>query len=143
MISLTRILLSLVFIATGYAKVFGYGGMSMQGWTDRVKTLTIPGTTNTLPNPELLAQISAYGELAGGILLLIGILSRVTAFGLLIFTIAASVLGHAFWAIADQGQAFLQMGQFLKNMGIAGGLLAVVAYGGGPLSIDGMFRRTA
>ena len=143
MISLTRILLSLVFIAAGYSKVFGYGGNSMAGWTEGVKKLMIPGTTNPLPNPELLAQIAAYGELVGGILLLLGILSRVTAFGLLVFTIAASVLGHAFWTFADQAQQFQQMSQFLKNMGLVGGLLAVVGYGGGPLSIDGMFRRTA
>jgi putative oxidoreductase len=140
-LSLTRILLSLVFIATGYSKVFGYGGNSMQGWIDIVKTLRIPGTANTLPNAELLAQIAAYGELVGGILLLLGVLSRVTALGLLLFTIAASVLGHAFWMQADQVKMFEQLGYFLKNMGLVGGLLAIVAYGGGVISIDGMFRR--
>jgi putative oxidoreductase len=140
-LSLTRILLSLVFVAAGYSKVFGYGGNSMQGWIDAVKKLTIPGTMDPLPNAELLAQIAAYGELVGGILLLLGILSRISALGLLLFTIAASVLGHAFWTYADPAQSFMQMGQFLKNMGLAGGLLAIIAYGGGLLSIDGMFRR--
>ncbi len=140
-LSLARILLSLVFIATGYAKVFGYGGYSMQGWIESVTKMTIPGTADPLPSAALLAQIAAYGELVGGILLLLGILSRVSAFGLLVFTIAASVLGHAFWLQADQAAMFRELGQFLKNMAIIGGLLAIVARGGGVVGIDGMFRR--
>lgn len=139
---LARIMISLLFIITGYAKVAGFGGQNMAGWIAYAKPrLVIPGTTDPLPNPELLAQIAAYGELVGGILLFIGILTRVTAFGLFAFTIAASVLGHAFWTFADAGQSFMQLQQFLKNMGIAGGLLLLVGAGGGALSIDGMFRR--
>ena len=139
---LARMLLSLLFIVTGYAKVAGFGGQNMQGWINYAKPrLLIPGTTDSLPNPELLAQIAAYGELVGGIMLFIGILSRVTAFGLLAFTIVASVLGHAFWMIADVGPSFLQLQQFLKNMGIVGGLLVIIGAGGGAISIDGMFRR--
>lgn len=139
---LARMMLSAVFIFTGYAKVAGWSGViNMQMWTERVKGLKIPGTNDPLPNPELLAQISAYAELVGGIMLFIGILSRVTALGLFLFVIAASVLGHAFWTFADAGPAFLQLQQFLKNMGIAGGLLLIVGAGGGAISIDGMFRR--
>ena len=126
---LARIMLSLVFIYSGYSKVAGVNGQSMQGWIDRVKGLKIPGTQDALPNPDLLAQIVAYGELVGGILLLLGILSRVTAFGLFVFTIVASVLGHAFWSFADAGQQFLQIQQFLKNMGIAAGLLHCLNHG--------------
>ncbi len=143
---LSRILLSLVFIFTGYAKVFGWGPadkpiINMEMWKTRVQGLKIPGTQDALPNPDLLAQIVAYGELVGGILLLLGILSRVSAFGLFVFTIVASVLGHAFWTFADAGQQFLQIQQFLKNMGIAAGLLMIVGMGGGVVGIDGMFRR--
>lgn len=142
-LSLTRILLSLLFIVTGYSKVFGYSGNSMQAWIEYAKPrLMIPGTADPLPNPELLAQIAAYGELVGGLLLLFGILSRVTALGLLLFTIAATVLGHAFWTFADPGPHLLQMQQFLKNLGIIGGLFAIVACGGGGFGIDGMFRRS-
>lgn len=138
---LARILLSLVFIFAGYTKVVGYGAMNMQEWTKYVTSLRIPGTASPMPNAELLAQISAWGELVGGILLFIGILSRVTAFGLLVFVIAASILGHAFWMQADAAKAAVELGSFLKNMGIVGGLLLIVGAGGGALSIDGMFRR--
>lgn len=143
---LSRILLSLVFIFTGYAKVFGWGPaekpiINMDLWKQRVAGLKIPGTSDALPNPDLLAQISAYAELVGGVLLFFGILSRLSAFGLFVFVIIASVLGHNFWAMTDPQMAFLNIGQFLKNMGIAGGLLIIVGAGGGALGIDGMFRR--
>ena len=138
---LARIMLSLVFIYSGYSKVAGVNGQSMQSWIDRVKGLKIPGTVDALPNPELLAQIAAYAELVGGIMLLIGILSRVTALGLFLWVIAASVLGHAFWTFATPADVHMQLTQFLKNMGIAGGLLLIVGAGGGALGIDGMFRR--
>ena len=141
-LALTRILLSLLFIVIGFSKVIGLSGNNMQGWMNYVKPrLIVPGTTDPLPNPELLAQIAAYGELVGGIMLFLGLLSRVTALGLLLFVIAATVLGHPFWVLADAGQAYLQLQQFLKNLAIIGGLFAIVAYGGGGASIDAMFRR--
>lgn len=141
-LSLSRILLSLLFIVLGYADVFGFSGANMQTWIAFAKSkLLVPGTTDPLPNPELLAQIAAYGQLVGGLMLFIGILSRLSAFGLLLFTIAASVLGHNFWTMADPQMAYVNIGQFLKNMGIIGGLFLIVVYGGGSLSIDGMFRR--
>jgi putative oxidoreductase len=143
-LSLSRILLSLVFAFTGYSKVVGYGGVQdMVKWKEYVKNLRIPGTNDPLPNSDLLAQIAAYGELVGGIMLFIGILSRVTAFGLFVFIIVASVLAHNFWAMTDAGAAFANFGQFLKNMGIAGGLLLIMAAGGGSVGIDAMFRRSA
>ena len=151
---LSRVLLSLVFIFTGYAKVFGWGPadkpiINMDMWKQRVvgspdqpgSGLKIPGTSDPLPSADLLAQIVAYGELVGGILLFLGILSRLTAFGLFVFVILASILGHAFWSFADAGPQFMQIGQFLKNMGIAAGLLMIVGAGGGAVGIDGMFRR--
>ncbi len=145
---LARILLSLLFIVTGYAKVFGWGPadkplINMGMWKQRVAGLKIPGTGDPLPQPDLLAQIVAYGELVGGIMLFIGILSRLTAFGLFVFVILTIVLGHPFWTFADPGAAYMQLGQFLKNLGIMGGLLLIVAAGGGSVSIDAMFRRQA
>ncbi|HEY7607831.1 MAG TPA: DoxX family protein [Alphaproteobacteria bacterium] len=141
-LALTRILLSLLFAVLGFSKVIGLSGNNMQAWTNYVKPrLVIPGTTDPLPNPDLLAQLAAYGELIGGVMLFIGLFSRLTAFALLLFVIAATILGHAFWTFADAGQAYLQIQQFLKNLAIIGGLLAIVAYGGGGASIDAMFRR--
>jgi hypothetical protein len=77
----------------------------------------IPGTNDPLPNPELLAQISAYAELVGGIMLFIGILSRVTV---RLFVFVIPLVSDTPSDIRRRRAAFLQIQQFLKNMGIAG-----------------------
>lgn len=139
---LSRILLSLLFIQTGYAKIFGWGQVvDLTKWKARVGQLKIPGTADPLPQPDLLAQIVAYGEIIGGVMLFTGLLSRLTAFGLLVFVIIASVLGHNFWAMTDPSAYYTQLQLFLRNMGLIGGLLLIVAAGGGTASIDSMFRR--
>ena len=51
------------------------------------------------------------------------------------FTLAASVLFHNFWAMpADQ--AYVQQLMFMKNISVAGGLLMIVALGGGALGLS-------
>jgi len=135
---LSRILLSLVFIYSGYGKVFG----GMEGFKAGVA-----GLIQKSPMPQLgqysdiLAQAGAYAEFVGGILLFIGLLSRVAAFGLIVFVILASILAHNFWAFADAAKYSMELGNFLKNMGLVGGLLLIIGAGGGTLGIDGMFRR--
>jgi putative oxidoreductase len=135
---LSRILLSLVFIFAGYGKVFG-GMDAFKGY--------VSGLIQKSPFPQLgqysdiLAQVGAYVEFGGGILLFIGLLSRVAALGLLVFTLLATLLAHNFWAFTEAQAIAQQTSQFLKNMGIIGGLLIIVGAGGGALGIDGMFRR--
>ena len=59
---------------------------------------------------------------------------------LIVFLLGVSLGMHNFWAVpADQYQS--QLGNFSKNMAIAGGLLFVVAFGPGPWSLDALRRR--
>ncbi len=135
---LSRILLSLLFIYSGYGKVFG----GMEGFKGAVSGLIQKSPVPQLGQySDILAQVAAYGEFVGGVLLFIGLLSRVAAFGLIVFVILASLLAHNFWAFADAKAYGEQLGIFLKNMGLVGGLLLIVGAGGGALGIDGMFRR--
>jgi len=53
-----------------------------------------------------------------------------------VFTLAAAVLFHNFWAAAPDA-AQNQMIHFMKNISMAGGLLYVLVVGSGPLSVDG------
>ena len=53
---------------------------------------------------------------------------------MLIFTGMAALLFHNFWAVPPE-QAQNQMIHFMKNIAIMGGLLYVVIYGSGPLSV--------
>ena len=57
------------------------------------------------------------------------------ALAIFLFLIPATLIFHNFWA-ADAAQFQNQLNHFLKNVCILGGVLYIMAYGSGPLSID-------
>jgi putative oxidoreductase len=90
-----------------------------------------------VPNPKF-ALFGAIGLLLlGSLSLVLGAWTRIGAAFLLVFIVAATYYFHDFWTVADAGQRQLQIIQFMKNVSIAGGLLSLMAFGGGPWSIDG------
>jgi len=94
--------------------------------------------------PPVLAQVGMGAAIAfmilGGISLVVGYKTRIGALLLFLFVVPAAVLFHDFWnASGDAAQG--QMIHFMKNMAIAGGLLFVVANGGGAWSLDGCFKK--
>jgi putative oxidoreductase len=84
-----------------------------------------------LPAPALAFTLSAAVELIGGLALLLGFRTRITAGILFLFTLATAAFFHTH--LADQNQFI----HFFKNVAIAGGLLNVLAFGGGHISLDG------
>ena len=115
-----RILLALMFVLAGVNKISGYSGM--QGYMD---SMGVPGAL--LPLVILL-------EVVGGLVLMVGWQTRLTAFLLAGFTIVATLIFHS--NLGDQTQMLF----FMKNLSIAGGLLLVVSHGAGPYSIDNRRR---
>jgi putative oxidoreductase len=93
--------------------------------------------------PPVLAQVGMAGAIAfmilGGVSLVVGYKTRIGALLLFLFVVPAAVLFHDFWA-ASGDAAQNQMIHFMKNLSIAGGLLFVVANGGGAWSLDGCFK---
>ena len=121
---LGRILLAAIFISSGFSKITGFEGT--------VGYIASKG----LPMPQVLALGAIVVELGGGLMLLIGWKTRWAAAALLVFTALAALLFHNFWS-APPDQAQNQMIHFMKNICMAGGLMYVVVFGSGPLSIDG------
>lgn len=119
-----RILLALIFVLAGFEKITGFAGT--------VGYIAGRG----LPLPNLLAVVAIVVELGGGIMLVLGWKARWAALALFVFTALAALLFHNFWA-APADQAANQMIHFLKNISIMGGLLYVMACGGGGMSLDG------
>ena len=94
-----------------------------------------------VPNPKF-ALFGAIGLLLiGGLSMISGAWTRIGSAFLLIFLAAATYYFHDFWNFTDPTQRQLQTIQFMKNMAIAGGLLAFIAFGGGPWSVDGWIRQ--
>ncbi|HEX5127654.1 MAG TPA: DoxX family protein [Rhodocyclaceae bacterium] len=111
-----RILLAIIFILSGALKIKDQSGT--------ISYMAIGGV------PAILLWPTIAVELLGGLALAFGFQTRLAAFALAIFTIAAAVLFHT--NFADPGQ----IANFLKNFSMAGGLLLLVASGSTGLSVD-------
>jgi putative oxidoreductase len=118
-----RLLIGLPFAMSGLGKLAAYSAT--------VGMISAAG----LPLPPLAFAVAVAVELGGGLLLVAGYRTQFVAGALAIFAIATAVSFHS--NFADQNQ----MIHFLKNVMMAGGLLQIVAFGAGPLSIDN--RRKA
>ena len=113
-----RLLIGLPFAMSGLSKLAATGPT-----TEMIRAAG-------LPLPPLALALSVVVELGGGLLLVAGFQTRIAASALALFSLAAAVSFHS--NFADQNQ----MIHFLKNVMMTGGLLQVVAFGAGALSID-------
>jgi putative oxidoreductase len=108
------------------------------------KLMGVEGTTGYfsslgLPAVAILVWIVIAIEILGGVALILGYRTRLVAIALALFTLLASIAGHAFWA-APADAAFIAQLLFFKNIAIIGGLLVLASSGAGSISIDG--RKT-
>jgi putative oxidoreductase len=128
-----RVLLALMFVYAGFGKLTNIEGTA--GYI----------ASGGLPMASVLAVVVGLLELLGGLAIAVGFQARWAALALGLFTLAASLLFHKFWAVpADQ--AFVQQLMFMKNLSVAGGLFIVAALGAGPMSVDarrGLMPATA
>jgi putative oxidoreductase len=83
-----------------------------------------------MPLPALAIAAAIAIELGGGILLAVGYKARWVAAAMALFCVVSAVFFH--FEFADQMQRI----NFFKNIAIAGGLLQIVYWGAGPLSLD-------
>jgi putative oxidoreductase len=111
-----RVLMSAIFIMAGISKLGAY--TATQGY---MESMGVPGVL--LPLVILL-------ELGGGLAVLLGWQTRISAFLLAGFCIISALIFHA--NFGDQMQSIL----FMKNLAMAGGFLFLVAGGAGAWSLD-------
>ena len=118
-----RLLIGLPFVLSGFSKLAAYS-----------QTTAMVAAVG-LPAPPLAFTVAVIVELGGGLLLVAGYQTRFVAIALALFSIATALSFHR--NFADQNQ----MIHFLKNIMIAGGLLQIVYFGAGPLSLDARHMR--
>ena len=122
-----RILLALMFVLGGFSKIGGFAGTV--GYME----------SKGVPAASVLAVLTIILELGGGLALVAGLYTRWVALALGLFTILVSFIFHNFWALPAADQMANQL-FFMKNMGVAGGMFMLAAFGAGALSLDA--RRT-
>lgn len=125
-----RICLAAIFLVAGTMKLLNWDATAayMQ--------------QHNLPMVNILLPLTATAELAGGVALLFGWLTRSASAGLIAFLIPATLVFHNFWAQSGM-EAQNNMHHFLKNIAIMGGLMFIVAFGAGPLSCDAWAKEKA
>jgi putative oxidoreductase len=115
---LGRVLIAVLFAPAGFSKLAGFQG-------------TVEYTAqHNVPLPALAAAAAIAIELGGSLLLLIGFKARWVAAAMALFAVVTALFFH--FDFQDQEQ----MINFQKNLAIAGGLLAFVYFGAGPMSVD-------
>ena len=113
-----RVLLATIFIFSGIGKLLAPA--ATMGYI----------ASSGLPFAGLALGVAIAVELGGGLMLALGIQTRLVAAGLAAFSIVTGLAFHN--AIGDQNQLI----HLLKNFAMAGGLLQVVAFGAGAYSLD-------
>ena len=113
-----RILIAAIFLLSGGAKLAAPAGT--------IAYIQAAG----LPLPPVAYGIAVATELGAGLLLVLGYRTRIVAAWLAVFSLATAFAFHH--NLADQNQFI----HFFKNVAMAGGLLQLVAFGGGRMSLD-------
>jgi putative oxidoreductase len=112
---------------TGIAAIFVLSGLSkLAAPAGTIAYIQSAG----LPLPQLGLAIALLVELVGGLALILGFRTRLVAGILAAFSIVTALAFH--FDLGDQNQFI----HFFKNVAIAGGLLNVIALGGGAWSLD-------
>lgn len=118
---LARILLSAIFIKSGFGKILE--PMSTQQYM----------AAKGLPFPGFLLVATIFVLLMGGFSILLGYQARWGALLLIGFLIPATLIFHTQFPEEEIS--------FFKNLGLMGGLFMIVAFGAGPYSLD--WRNTS
>ena len=78
-----------------------------------------------VPNAEMAVRANGAAMVAGGAALVLDKLPRLAALGLMAAMIPTTLAGHGFWTFKGTERKAHEI-QFLKNVGLFGGLLSVL-----------------
>ncbi|MEV4600407.1 DoxX family protein [Amycolatopsis sp. NPDC049253] len=137
------------------ASMFIYGGIGMlrdtQGHAKAIEpflTETFDKVEGLVPeqvprDPATLVRIDAAVKIGAGLALAAGKAPRLASLALLGTLVPTTAAAHRFWEIKDPAERQAQQVQFLKNAGIAGGLLLAAGDTAGKPSLGWRARRAA
>jgi putative oxidoreductase len=118
-----RVFIALIFLLSGFGKITGFQGTA--GWM----------ASKGLPMVDVLLVLSIVIEFGGALMIIVGWKARLAAAALLLWMIPVTFIFHNFWSVpADQ--QMLQQIMFLKNVGLMGAMLYIMAFGSGKYSLE-------
>jgi putative oxidoreductase len=111
-----RIMLSILFLASGWAAITGYAGTQ-----EYMESAGLPGS---------LLPLAILAEIVGGLMIVFGFYTRCAALALAAYSVVAAIFFHVDFADVNQ------LIHFQKNLAIAGGFLILAAFGPGAWAFD-------
>jgi putative oxidoreductase len=127
---LFRILLVAIFPVSAYHKIVE--------WPAIAAVVEAAG----VPYAYQLSMIGTLAELLLPFFVILGIWTGWAAFGLMLYVIAATAIGHPVWSVPPEA-LFEQLMSFMKNLGMVGGLLMLVVFGPGRIALQRAQERQA
>lgn len=139
-VALVRLAIAFVFVSEGvqkflYPAALGAGRFAKIG----------------IPAPEVMGPFVGVVEIVGGLLVLVGLLTRLGALALLIDMVVAItstkipiLIGHGFWGFADPSgrTGFLGMAHEARtDISMLLGCAFLLVVGAGSMSLDGRLQR--
>lgn len=122
---LGRVLLALVFVLSGFGKIWGIGATAGQM------------ASHGIPLPNVLVYGVIALEFGGGLALMLGLFTRPLALIFAIYLLILALVFHDYWAM-PAAEMHAQRIAFLEHLSMLGGMLYVFAFGAGPVSIDAL-----
>ena len=123
---ISRFLISAIFVQGALGKIMEWSGQASYMQSHQLPAQLIPA----------MLGIALFIEAGGVLCLLVGWKARAAALVMFVYLGVVSVLLHNFWTLQGMSAGAMQT-QFLKNVGIMGGLLMIAASGPGKWSLDG------
>ncbi len=118
-----RVLMSLIFVWAGWGKLTAMA--ATQAYI----------ASGGVPAPLAAYWVAVFIEFVIGLALLFGLFTRISGLVLAAWCVITAIMFHTNFTDHD-----MQI-HFMKNVAMTGGLLYVVAFGGGAFSVDAMMGR--
>lgn len=124
-----RVPIGIIFAAHGAQKLFGwFGGHGLEGTAGWMESIGLaPGM--------LMAFLAGAGEFFGGVLLILGLLTRPAAL------VTAFTMVVAIFAVHFEHGLFLANGGYEFGLALLAASVALFFYGGGKFSADGALTK--
>lgn len=125
-----RVIFAMIFILSGISNIMHFSELSGSLAQHML-----------VSNAGLLLGLGIVLQLGGGIMVLLGLYTRIGALLLFIFIVPVTFLFYAFWMYGDGVQILAQLQHFMKNIAMCGAALYIIAFGGGRFSLDAWLRK--
>lgn len=106
-----------------------FGGYFIMSGVNHFKNkgqMTQYTAAKNVPKPEVAVAATGAALIAGGASILLGVKPKLGAAGLVGFLVGVSPIMHDFWSYEDPQQRMNETINFMKNLALAGGAMALL-----------------